>query len=124
MRHGLAGRVEGTPSDPVSFGERDASQAVLHPKMRMHPFCQLPRVVTLLLAGCVLSTESRAANLLRDINTIPNAISYVGLAAVDLANITLFVWDDGIHGQELWATDGTPAGTHLVRDINPGPASS
>ncbi|HEX2099330.1 MAG TPA: ELWxxDGT repeat protein, partial [Candidatus Synoicihabitans sp.] len=34
----------------------------------------------------------------------------------------LFIHDDGIHGRELWATDGTAAGTRLVRDINPGPA--
>ena len=27
-------------------------------------------------------------------------------------------------GQELWRTDGTPAGTFPVRDIAPGPASS
>src|SRR5215210_4777844 len=28
--------------------------------------------------------------------------------------------DDGRSGRELWASDGTPAGTVLVRDINPG----
>ncbi|HAK96773.1 MAG TPA: hypothetical protein DCM87_17725, partial [Planctomycetes bacterium] len=28
------------------------------------------------------------------------------------------------YGRELWVTDGSPAGTRLVRDINPGPASS
>jgi ELWxxDGT repeat protein len=27
-------------------------------------------------------------------------------------------------GVELWVTDGTPAGTHLLRDIAPGPESS
>ncbi len=31
-------------------------------------------------------------------------------------------WDPQ-HGRELWLTDGTPAGTSLVRDLNPGPAS-
>jgi ELWxxDGT repeat protein len=32
--------------------------------------------------------------------------------------------DDGIHGSELWTTDGTAAGTELVADLNPGPAGS
>ena len=32
----------------------------------------------------------------------------------------LFIADDGEHGTELWATDGTPEGTRLVRDIRPG----
>ena len=32
--------------------------------------------------------------------------------------------DDGVHGEELWSTDGTDAGTFLVRDINPVSASS
>ncbi len=35
-----------------------------------------------------------------------------------------FVLNDLGHGRELWQTDGTPAGTGLVRDIRPGSASS
>src|SRR5262245_10197052 len=35
-----------------------------------------------------------------------------------------FVADDGIHGRELFTSDGTAAGTHLVRDIRPGAAGS
>lgn len=39
-------------------------------------------------------------------------------------NFVFFAADDGIHGTELWQTDGTPEGTKMVEDIAPGPASS
>jgi ELWxxDGT repeat protein len=35
-----------------------------------------------------------------------------------------FVAEDGQTGRELWRTDGTPAGTSLVKDIYPGPSDS
>ena len=36
-----------------------------------------------------------------------------------LMGLMVFAADDDVHGRELWATDGTKAGTRLLRDINP-----
>lgn len=35
-----------------------------------------------------------------------------------------FAASDGTHGEELWVTDGTKEGTHMVKDIVPGSGSS
>jgi ELWxxDGT repeat protein len=39
-------------------------------------------------------------------------------------NILFFTADDGINGRELWKSDGTAAGTTLVKDILPGNGSA
>jgi ELWxxDGT repeat protein len=41
-----------------------------------------------------------------------------------MAGVVFFGGSDGVHGHELWKSDGTAAGTVMVKDIKPGADSS
>lgn len=69
-----------------------------------------------------------SASLIKDINPGPASSqiqSPVTLAnQVSVGSEVYFAANDGVHGEELWKSDGTAAGTVMVDDINPGPGSS
>lgn len=62
-----------------------------------------------------------SASLFLDFN--PGSASSGPWIATVVEGTLFFPAADGVHGHELWKTDGTPNGTTLVRDIVPGTAS-
>lgn len=62
------------------------------------------------------------ATLVKDIKTTLGS-SYGPHCLTDVGGTLFFSEDDGIHGEELWKSDGTTPGTQFVKDINPGTAS-
>jgi ELWxxDGT repeat protein len=71
---------------------------------------------------CLEEMENRlllsvSASLLKDLNTLPASSDPSGFFSI--GTITYFAANDGVHGNELWRTDGTAAGTYMVKDTNP-----
>jgi len=69
------------------------------------------------------NSELLIINTLTGLQTIVtiNPGGYSDPDAPVVYNGNLYFWaDDGIHGKDFWSSDGTMAGTHLVKDINPG----
>ena len=77
-----------------------------------------------LLAAVASDAASPPAALVKDVATgapvfyLPTARSPV--AFLQLADRLYFSAEDGVHGRELWSTDGTAAGTVMVADVCPG----
>ena len=68
---------------------------------------------------------SGGTNLVKDI--VPGTVGSKALFSfgfIVFNNRAFFSANDGVNGEELWGTNGTDAGTSLLKDIEPGLASS
>lgn len=66
-------------------------------------------------------------HIVKDINPGSNSSYISHMVAVNLPGSVpgvVFAVDDGVHGTELWRSDGANAGTYLLRDIEPGSEGS
>jgi ELWxxDGT repeat protein len=66
------------------------------------------------------------AYLVKDINPsrLAQTVNDTAAESEGVGSLFYFVVDDGNHGEEVWRTDGTPAGTFLLRDVCPGACTS
>ena len=62
--------------------------------------------------------------LLKDVNQLPSPLGSSPTEIVEVGATTYFVAKTRAYGRELWKTDGTEAGTMLVKDIRPGALDS
>jgi len=85
-------------------------------------------LLMLLLAGSDTLLNAQTATLVKDINPgsagsgLATNIPFVGYQSDNFAvmnGILYFTANDGVNGGELWRSDGTGAGTWMVKNINP-----
>ncbi|HVE94203.1 MAG TPA: ELWxxDGT repeat protein [Acidimicrobiales bacterium] len=70
---------------------------------------------------------TEGTKLVKDINPGTNDSlqlgSISGLEIADLNGVAYFAADDGVHGDELWRSDGTSEGTSMVKNVAPDETS-
>lgn len=69
---------------------------------------------------CIYTSRSQSFNLVKDINTIPSTKGSDPYLRATIGNTVYFFAKTLTNGFELWKSDGTAAGTLLVKDIYPG----
>jgi ELWxxDGT repeat protein len=75
---------------------------------------------------CVTDGSSGGTSLVMDIRpgSQGSEISQITSCRVGGRDLVFFAADDGVHGMELWISDGSLAGTSLIKDLKAGPNGS
>src|SRR5205814_1484689 len=78
---------------------------------------QLPSLFLLSLLAAPHAVFGQVAHQVKDINTTLSAAGSNPIGGVTIGNISYFTATESANGYELWRSDGTEAGTWLVKDI-------
>jgi ELWxxDGT repeat protein len=82
---------------------------------------QAGKIVAVGVAGDELALSNQNFERAMGLVDKPGRASwYVTSEMVAIGSTAYFIANDGVHGRELWMSDGTAAGTTMVKDIYPG----
>ena len=79
-------------------------------------------VLIVLLLFSAVSAASEEAYIVKDIYPGEGSSACNWWSLTAFKGMLYFCANDGIHGEELWRSDGTPGGTHMVNRVSLGPA--
>ncbi len=91
--------------------------------MRRH-FMVLGFALLFMLAAFSHAMAVSQPFMVKDINNVGSGTYSITSSLVTIGSVTYFAAVDDDHGSELWKTDGTEAGTVMVKDICPGSSGS
>jgi ELWxxDGT repeat protein len=136
----VAGRAS---SDPAGFGQRAPNGEgacdgyVAGRQMLLFVPCEKPYWRTHMqsrflgalrpfafVASLFAASASHAQTTSQVLDIAPGSASSSPTLMVKLGDVVYFAASDPTHGNELWRSDGTAAGTFMVADVLPGTASS
>ena len=83
---------------------------------------KLNKFILIFISMFLLGIVNVNASTYNEIFDVGDAEPSINFVTTD--SYTFFTFDDGVHGSELWVTDGTPIGTKIVKDITEGESSS
>ena len=110
-------------SDGTLLGTHLVAETVAGPGSKpLGPFATAGPAVFFFAGGNELwKNDAGGTSLVRALPGDPS-LSILSLTA--FRGKVYFSYNDSVNGRELWVSDGTETGTHVLKDIAPGPGSS